>query len=226
MPGDTLQWSMIVPLKPWRAAKSRLALDDDSRAALAEAFARDVLDVVAASEHVGLLVIVSAEPSLVVPQDGGKAIILPPQTTGLNAAIRYGNQWVRRNRSGPVAVMPGDLPSLTGPVLDHVLEVASPFDRAHVPDREGAGTTILTAADPRTLSPRYGPGSARRHALDGSHPMVTVDVRARCDVDTIADLAHVRNFGIGPHSAAAIRSLDFRVLDSQTHRKSLQSLGA
>lgn len=208
MPASTREWSVIVPLKPWHVAKSRLAVDSQSRTALAEAFARDVLEIVAMSSYVGQLVVVSAEPTLTVPR-AGKAIILRPPTTGLNAAISFGSRWVRRTRPGPVAVVPGDLPALTLPVFEDALKAATSFDRAHVPDRDGKGTTILTAADPCALSPNYGPDSARRHAVAGSHVMTGVDIRTRCDIDTIADLAHAQTLGVGKHSAEAIRNVEF-----------------
>lgn len=211
-----------MPLKPWQTAKSRLTLDNESRSALAEAFAYDVLDVVAASECVSQLVVVTTEPRLVSGYVGESTVVVLPRTNGLNNAVRCGGRWLRlNNRPGPIAVIPGDLPSLTLPSLDRVFEAASQFDRAHVPDLDGVGTTILTASSPNELSPSYGPDSAHMHAIAGSHLMADADIRTRRDVDTLADLFQARLLGVGAHSAAAVKHLRLSTLKRESIRKSM-----
>jgi 2-phospho-L-lactate guanylyltransferase len=77
--------------------------------------------------------------------------------------------------------------------------------RAVVPDAAGDGTVLMAATHPAALHPSYGPGSGTRHAVGG----VLLDLpneRLRRDVDTPDDLAVVAELGVGPATAAALRT--------------------
>lgn len=101
-------------------------------------------------------------------------------------------------RSGPVAVLLGDLPALRPDDLDEALAAASAFPRAVVVDAEGTGTTLLTASAGVLLDPAFGAGSAAEHLRRGH---VALDVPGqsglRQDVDRLGDLAAVAALGTG-----------------------------
>lgn len=209
-------WTVILPVKPWALAKSRLELGHDDRTRLARAFCLDVLDVVTTAHSVDRVIVVTAEAELgAIARRAGAAVVADrPLLAGgmLNRAVDAGR---RRSQimspDAPTVVVPSDLAALTVDVLDDALRVLSSADRSFVPDTSGAGTTLLATTCPALLVSAYGPQSARRHASAGYRPVVDVDIRCRRDVDTAIDLAEARRLGTGHHTAAALERVMLRV---------------
>ncbi|MFC8190412.1 2-phospho-L-lactate guanylyltransferase [Cellulomonas sp. NPDC057328] len=212
-------WWVIVPVKDARHGKSRLAgvLDDDARAALVRSMALDTLAAVRAARSVAGVVLVTPDGELAAaaarlgavvvdePAPAARAGVEP----GLDAAVLAGAGYTRSLApDAPVAVVPGDLPRLDPIDLDAALALAAQHERAHVPDAEGTGTTLLTAAPGRELRPRFGAGSSGRHGEEG-HVRLDVPEKStlRHDVDVEPDVMthHGRQFptstcGPGPNT--------------------------
>jgi len=201
-------WTVIVPAKPWRVAKSRL--DAPDRVDLARAFALDVLDAVAGTPRVQRVVVVSAERGMVTEvRERDLALVAdrPYGTTGgLNSAVGLGWRWAQQTApDAPVVVVPADLPCLTPATLTAALQELGRHDRAFVPDLGRGGTTLVSASAPAVLTSAYGSGSAQRHERLGLTRVASVERAVRRDVDTAADLAEALALGVGPRTAAATR---------------------
>ena len=104
-----------------------------------------------------------------------------------------------------IAVVVADLPALTAAALDLVLAAAEMVDLGVVVDRQGMGTTMLTAAPGHQLHPRFGPGSARRHAELGASRLAAPPP-ARTDVDVLDDLDAAQRLGFGPDMTTLLRA--------------------
>jgi 2-phospho-L-lactate/phosphoenolpyruvate guanylyltransferase len=76
--------------------------------------------------------------------------------------------------------------------------------RAFVADAEGTGTTLLLAAPGVALDPRFGEGSACRHAESGAHPLAGPWPGLRRDVDTADDLREAADLGLGQHTSCVL----------------------
>lgn len=202
-----LMWQVIVPVKDWDAAKSRLRLPASDRRALAQAMALDTISAVmgcALVSHVTVLTTpTSASPGTQVPAaaaygDVDLVLTQPVELTGLQSGL----EWAARqlDADGPLVVVVADLPALTSEHLGTALAAADQLPAAMVVDRHGVGTTVLTAASLQSFRPAFGARSARAHreqhvtTLDLSRMCPTV----ACDVDTLADLAYARALGLGP----------------------------
>lgn len=196
-------WTVVVPVKDLGSAKSRLdAPSGRARAELALAFARDTLAAVLASARVAGVVLVTSEPRMVeVVPDGVR--VVPDPGRGLVAALSAGAGAVE---GGPVALLLGDLPALRPGELDAALTAAADHERAMVPDAEGTGTTLLTAARADLVRPAFGPGSRAAHEGAG-HRILEAGPGLRRDVDTADDLAAAVRLGVGPATAAALAAL-------------------
>lgn len=185
---DRPGWTVIVPVKSTSRGKSRIAVDPEVRRQLAIALATDTVSAVASATAVmRVLVVADDADDAAMLTAVAKVDVRLTDATSLNEAILDGRSLV----SGPVAVLPGDLPSLTGAELDAALGAV---DRPVmvVADRQGIGTTLLAALVPADLVPRYGPDSYRRHRDAGAEPLaLPVDSGVRRDVDTVEDLADV-----------------------------------
>lgn len=202
-----LDVTVVVPVKPWRLAKSRLAMSPDARATLARAFASDVLETVSMSRHVGAIVVVTAEQELHADRSSRVTVLVDrPMLSpdGLNPAIDTARRWaVPRRQASPFVVVPADLPALTVESFDHALLEMRHHEAAFVPDLAGTGTTLTWGRSP-DLRTRYGPGSAVSHMRSGMRAVMNVDSRVRCDVDTSADLTEARYLGVGRSTLAAL----------------------
>jgi len=182
--------------------KSRLQLEPELRRRLALTMALDTVTAAAITPGVAEVLVVIEDPA-----DGDALARVPgvrirmTRAAGLNAAIGDG-LGARDGRSGgQIAVLPGDLPSLTAAELSAALAAARPHRLTVVADRQGTGTTLLTASAGAWLRPQYGPDSLRRHVADGALPLeLPVDSGLRRDVDQVADLHGVT----GPRTLALL----------------------
>jgi 2-phospho-L-lactate guanylyltransferase len=207
----TAPFTVVMPMKAWDRAKSRLHADPAVRRALAEAFARDTLAAVLASPEVGEVVVVTRGDLVVSYVRGaGARVIQEPADRPLDtlgSAIRHGIAWAADHRpDAPLAVVPSDLPALTADALGDLLRAAAAHPFAFVPDANGDGTTILTSRSPGQMHAGYGPGSAERHRGFGAHELAAAEA-LRQDVDTIDDLVAADRLGLGPHTRQAFANL-------------------
>jgi 2-phospho-L-lactate guanylyltransferase len=204
-----MPWTAIMPVKPWALSKTRLKVSDVDRVCLARAFARDVLDVLAASDRVDQIIVVTAEPEMrSFAAVAGALVVTDRPLLGsdmLNQAVWAGGRWAAARAPGsPAVVVPADLASLSVSALDSALDLMLKQPQGFVPDAAGSGTTMISAADPAGLVPRYGDQSATRHSGAGLHPVLGVDPRVRRDVDNQVDLQMARRLGVGRYTAAAL----------------------
>lgn len=195
------RWCAVVPQKALASAKSRTGLPDAQRRELATALLRDT--VAALEETLGV------EAVLVLWDDETDRAVLPdvrsvPVTgLGLNASLERGAAFALDRLPGRgIVVVPGDLPALDPAELSHCLAEAARFRRAFLPDRDGIGTTLLTARG-GDLRPAYGAGSAARHAATGAASLDVAGVdTVRADVDDLDSLAAVLGGRCGRHTRA------------------------
>ena len=181
-------WTLLVPLKSSVRGKSRIDVDPVLRRRLALAMAADTISAASVAPGVGVVVVVAEDGT-----DAEQLAVIPgvriqrTTTTGLNQAINDGLSGLTAR--GPVAVLPGDLPSLTPGELGDALTVAHRHPLGVVADRQGTGTTLLTALSPALLRPHYGRDSLRRHVALGAVLLdLPVESGLRRDVDRVDDL--------------------------------------
>lgn len=195
----TSTWHVIVPVKHSARGKSRLRPPATVRRQdLALAIALDTLDAVLEVIPARQLHVVTVDPEVRLQlRDAGATLVKDPGR-GLNAAIAAGLEASRAVAGHrPTAVLLGDLPSLTPAELTDGLAACAAAETAVVPDHEGTGTVLLTHHDGARLVPRFGTGSAARHARTAT----TLDLdlpRLRTDVDDDASLRLAVGLGLGP----------------------------
>lgn len=201
--------SLVIPVRDPASAKSRLAAGDDPaaqqrRAALAAAIALDTVTAARRAREVGEVIVVGV---LASPIDG--VLLLDDPGFGLLVAVGAG--LAAADPAVPTAVLLGDLPALQPADLDAALVAASEHHWAFVPDADGTGTTLVTAAAGLPHALRFGDGSAEQHRDAG---YVELDVPEhsglRRDVDTPAQLAELAALAaagavlLGPRTAALL----------------------
>lgn len=210
MSDDALfRWAVVVPVKVLARAKSRIApLAGPRRAELALAMAWDTVTAVAASEEAGQVIVVTDDPVAAGELAGAGAAVVPDEPrAGLNAALVHGAACVDRRwpRSG-TAALSADLPALRTEEIGRALRAAAAWPEAFVPDLQGSGTTLYTAAPGVPFRPKFGPESSRMHAGAGAAELLLPGIEGlRRDVDTPEDLRDAARLGLGrrTHALAA-----------------------
>lgn len=189
----------VVALKDLDLAKSRLAVAAPLRRRFALAMA---LDTIAALAGVcARVVVVSDEPGLAGRFDRvGLAVIALPDPRGddLDAAFAAGAEWLARAGQPRCLCAVADLPALRA---EDVADLWAGPD-GYVADSAAAGTTIVLGPTSQ-LRTRFGPSSAAVHAALGLAGLEAPD-RARCDVDTIADLRAAAALGLGARTSRLV----------------------
>jgi 2-phospho-L-lactate/phosphoenolpyruvate guanylyltransferase len=202
-------WSVVVPAKRLRLAKTRLTplppgLDGPPEAAhdrLVLALLADTVAAALASPAVAGVLVVTDDPAAAgtVTRLGARTVPDEPDR-GLNPALAHG---ARVTGAAAVAALSSDLPALRPGELTAALAAAEAAARCFVADAQGTGTTLLTAVG-TDLSPAFGAGSAQRHAAGGAVPLTGSWPGLQRDVDTPDDLEAARALGVGPHTAALL----------------------
>src|SRR5438067_7414602 len=156
-------WSVVVPVKRLRAAKSRLALSSECRARLALAMAADTVAAATACAVVDEVIVVTDDAAVGSAVAATRVrVVADEPRAGLNEALEYGAHVARSVRiDAGVVALAADLPALRPDELATALIAA--VDRSVVADRSGGGTTLLAAPSGTKLLPSYGADSFARH---------------------------------------------------------------
>lgn len=204
------RYAVLVPVKPPAVAKTRLApLGDDARRDLAAAFAVDTVAAVLACEVVDRVLVVTDDHVLARTMTELGADVIPDGTSDLNGTlVQAAAEMHRRDPSLRLAAVCADLPALRAGELGDALAAASPQGMSFVADREGVGTTTVTASDLSSFRPAFGHGSRRQHLDAGAHEVDQVDVPSvRRDVDDPAKLDEALALGVGPCTSLVATAL-------------------
>lgn len=207
-PTSLAPWRLVIPVKGGRGAKTRLrAPDGVDHPSLALALAFDTLT--AATQALGRerVVVVTSDPAVCRAAEDRGCLLVADPGAGLNPAIRAGLRALAGHGGCPGGVLLGDLPALRANELVQALAAAQEHPLAFVPDLEGTGTVLLTAARPAVLVPRFSAGSAAAHEEAG-HARLDLDLPGlRRDVDDEASLRMALEIGVGSHTARLLAHL-------------------
>lgn len=194
-------WHLVVPVRGGPLSKSRLQVPRETRASLAEAFARDTLAALAAgAPNAPLLVVTGDDTVRGWVQDAGLHWVDDPGK-GLNSAVAAG---VAAAGTGRVAVVLADHPALRPAEVRVALAAAERIGPAVLADADHDGTALLTLSAGPGAHTAFGPGSAAAHERLG-HQRLHIDVPGLVrDVDDAASLAVAVGLGVGTHTARAL----------------------
>lgn len=200
------RWTVIIPVKPATAGKSRLGVPGSDRVELARAIALDTIEAASACPAVARILVVTADIETASAAGELRGVELVPDTAnGLRAAIELGIGVAGADADR--AVLLGDLPALMPGELAHALALAATAGRAFVPDADGVGSSLATARARLTFEPRFGTDSADAHRAAGFAQLsLPAAWGLRRDVDTREHLEMAAARGtLGPRTAALLR---------------------
>ncbi len=190
----------IVPVKPLRRGKSRLAgaLTEDQREELNRVLLRRTLKTLLDLKEVEQVLVVSRDSAaLALARDLGARTVQEDGAPALNTALKRATVVAQVYASRGVLVIPADLPLLTAAdVLALLQRATQPPVVVIAPDRHRQGTNALLLSPADLIEYDFGGNSFQRHcerALKAGAHLEVVDLPSLgLDLDVPEDLELVR----------------------------------
>ncbi len=205
----------IVPVKPLRRGKSRLApaLTVNERTMLNRRLLIHTLEVLGQVEAIEQVLVVSRDTgALALARQYGARTLQERGDSQLNLALRHATSFLQAYRVGAVMVLPADLPLLEpADIQALVAALEAPPAVVLAPDRHHEGTNALLMTPPGVIRYRYGPGSFARHREEAEAAGVRLRIVERpglaWDLDWPEDLQGVTLLAPGfPWAAPSARA--------------------
>ena len=186
---------IIIPVKPFRRAKSRLSpvMSKPIRAATARALLSRTFDTLATCNLQAATCVISRDMTALDLAQRRHAVALAENESGLNTALNQAREWAMLHGAQAILVLPADLPLLTPSDIMTMLELLrEPRSVVIAPDVRGEGTNALLLRPPDALSFAFGPQSFGEHCAQAETSRLALHVyrspTMAFDLDTPADL--------------------------------------
>lgn len=157
----------IVPVKPLRRGKSRLAgtLSEDARTELNRALLQHTLETLSELKEVDEVLVVSRDPNaLTIARNHGARTVQEDGQPHLNTALKRATVVAQVYATRGVLILPADLPLITREDIQVLLDRAvKPPVVVIAPDRHGKGTNALLIAPAGLIEYDFGENSFQRH---------------------------------------------------------------
>ncbi len=157
----------IVPVKPLRRGKSRLAevLTQEERADLNRRLLVHTLDTLTAIPDIEQVLVISRDQAaLALAREHGARTVQESGAPQLNLALARATIVAKNYATRGVLIVPADLPLLTPEDVRVMLERAKdPPVVVVAPDRHQEGTNALLVCPVGLIEYEFGPGSFQRH---------------------------------------------------------------
>jgi 2-phospho-L-lactate guanylyltransferase len=187
----------IVPVKPLRRGKSRLAgaLSEEERTQLNKLLLERTLTTLAELKEVEQVLVVSRDTAaLAIAREHGARTVQEDGSPQLNTALKRATVVAQVYATRGVLVLPADLPLLTRQDLLALIKRAKkPPVVVIAPDRREQGTNALLISPAGLIEYDFGPGSFKRHckrAKEAGARLEIVELESLAlDLDLPEDLA-------------------------------------
>ena len=187
----------IVPVKPLRRGKSRLAkvISAEERADLNQYLLEHTIQVLSTIDEIENILVISRDTeALSLARDLGARTVQEYGSPGLNTALTRAVEIAKSYETCGILIIPADLPRLDADDLRRILiHRKQPPVVVIAPDRKKEGTNALLVCPPDLIEFSYGPGSFDKHsqaAKDGGIRLEILDLASlELDLDEPEDLA-------------------------------------
>ncbi len=187
----------IVPVKPLRRGKSRLAkvISAEERAELNQYLLQHTIKVLSTIDEIENILVISRDTeALALARDLGARTVQEYGSPGLNTALTRAVEIAKTYGTCGILVIPADLPRLDAEDLRRILvHRDQPPVVVIAPDRKKEGTNALLVCPPDLIEFSYGPGSFDKHcqaARESGTRLEICDLASlELDLDEPEDLA-------------------------------------
>lgn len=189
---------ILIPVKGLANAKQRLAalLDQPTRTRLAQAMLFDVLETLGRwASRPEVSIVTSDEFAIELAQRFQFQIIPDDTNRGQTAAIEMATNICEEQGVDSTLVIPGDIPLISVPELEQILEAAPAAGSVLVPAADGRGTNAVWRRPAGLFPLRFGNDSFKPHlaaARAMQKPCVVLSLPGiALDVDNPSDLRQI-----------------------------------
>jgi 2-phospho-L-lactate guanylyltransferase len=191
----------IVPVKPLRRGKSRLAgmLSEDERAELNQSLLQHTLNTLSGLKELEQVLVVSRDPhALTIARQYGARTVREDGQPQLNTALTRATVIAKVYATRGVLILPADLPLISHQDVLTLIERAGESPVVVIaPDRHGKGTNALLISPAGLIEYDFGEDSFQRHcerAREAGARLEIVDLPSLgLDLDLPEDLEIIRN---------------------------------
>jgi len=192
----------IVPVKPLRRGKSRLAgtLSEDERTELNRSLLQNTLRTFANLREVEEVLVISRDPqALAIARQHGARTVREDGQPELNTALKRATVIAQVYATRGVLVLPADLPLVTrDDVLTLIERAGEPPAVVIAPDRHGTGTNALLISPAGLIEYDFGENSFQHHCQRAREAGARLEIvnlpTLGLDLDLPEDLELVRKF--------------------------------
>ena len=186
----------IVPVKPLRTGKSRLAgvLTEDQRTHLNRRLLEHTLSKISEIPEISSILVISRDPAaLSVARNLGARTLLENHAPQLNTALSRGTAVAMAHAAHAILVLPADLPRIESADIRILMDLGkNPPVMVIAPDRRKDGTNGLFINPAGLMEFSFGPGSFKRHCdrarLAGGNVEIASSPGLELDLDLPEDL--------------------------------------
>jgi 2-phospho-L-lactate guanylyltransferase len=194
----------IVPVKPLRRGKSRLAgtLSEDERTVLNQELLEHTLTVLSSLKELAQVLVVSRDPqALTIARNHGAKTVQEDGQPHLNTALARATVMAQVHSIRGILVLPADLPLLTPDDVRALIDRATkPPVVVIAPDRHGKGTNALLMIPAGQIKYDFGEGSFHRHCDRANKSGARLEIvelpSLGLDLDLPEDLEMVRKLKV------------------------------
>ena len=194
----------IVPVKPLRRGKSRLAgtLTEDERTALTQELLEHTLKILSSLKELAQVLVISRDPQvLIIARNHGAKTVQEDGQPHLNTALARATVMAQVHSIRGILVLPADLPLLTPDDVRVLIDRAvKPPVVVIAPDRHGKGTNALLMVPAGQIEYDFGEGSFHRHCARAKKSGARLEIvelpSLGLDLDLPEDLEMIRKLKV------------------------------
>jgi 2-phospho-L-lactate guanylyltransferase len=159
----------IVPVKPLRRGKSRLAtvISAEERADLNQYLLEHTIQILKKIDEIENIMVISRDTeALALARSLGARTVQEYGSPGLNTALSRAVEIAKTYETRGILVLPADLPRLDAEDIRKILAFRKdPPVVVICPDRKKEGTNALFVSPPDLIDFKYGQGSFNKHKI-------------------------------------------------------------
>lgn len=193
---------VIVPVKPLRRGKSRLAgvLSEEERTLLNYTMLVNILTNLKEVQGIDTVLVVSRDTAaLSLAREHGARTVQEESRPELNTALQRATEVAKMYSAEGVLVLPADLPMVKAEdIQDFIRLCKAPPELIIAPDRRKDGTNAFLVRPVGIVPYSYGPGSYQRHLKYAEEHQIQITVCGNpafeLDIDYPEDLELYRKW--------------------------------
>jgi len=187
----------IIPVKPLRRGKSRLAkvISADKRADLNQYLLEHTIQVLNSIDEIEHILVISRDKeALALARELGARTVQEYGNPDLNTALSRAVEVAKSYETCGILIIPADLPRLAAEDIKAILAHRNdPPVVVIAPDRKKQGTNTLLVCPPGLIDFKYGKGSFDKHSQQALDAGVRLEIcnlpSLELDLDEPEDLA-------------------------------------